>query len=180
MACMIAVMRDVRAGTGKIVRRHRGGAGRLEAWEDCTGRIGVIGYCMGGGFALLLSADRGFTVSSVNYGTAPKDAYTASFLRRACPIVGSYGGKDRSLRGAADRLDRALTAVGVEHDVKEYPEAGHSFLNDHEGAGDKNPFPFSVLEPVFGMLSPGSGYHEVSARDARRRILAFFDADLKP
>jgi len=69
-----------------------------------------------------------------------------------------------------------LTAVGVEHDVKEYPEAGHSFLNDHEGAGDKNPFPFSVLEPVFGILSPGSGYHEGSARDARRRILAFFKA----
>ena len=118
-------------------------------------------------------------MSSVNYGTAPKDAYTASFLRRACSIVGSYGGKDRTLRGAADRLDRALTAVGVEHDVKEYPEAGHSFLNDHEGAGDKNPFPFSVLEPVFGILSPGSGYHEGSARDARRRILAFFDAHLK-
>jgi carboxymethylenebutenolidase len=100
---------------------------------------------MGGGFALLLAADRGFTVSSVNYGTAPKDAYTASFLRRACPIVGSYGGKDRTLRGAADRLERALTAVGVEHDVKEYPEAGHSFFNDSEGAGDKNPFPFFPL-----------------------------------
>jgi len=36
------------------------------------------------------------------------------------------------------------------------------------------------LEPVFGILSPGSGYHEESARDARRRILAFFDARLKP
>ena len=81
-------------------------------------------------------------MSSVNYGTAPKDAYTAGFLRQACPIVGSYGGKDRTLRGAADRLERALTAVGVDHDVKEYPEAGHSFLNDHEEAGDKSPFPF--------------------------------------
>lgn len=81
--------------------------------------------------------------------------------------------------GAADRLDRALTAAGVEHDVKEYPEAGHAFLNDHEGAGDKTPLPFAILEPVFGILSPGSGYHEKSARDARRRILAFFDARLK-
>ena len=180
VACMISVMRDVRAGRGRSFDDIEAARVWLEAREDCTGRIGVIGYCMGGGFALLLAADRGFTVSSVNYGTAPKDAYTASFLRRACPIVGSYGGKDRTLRGAADRLDRALTAVGVEHDVKEYPEAGHSFLNDHEGAGDKNPFPFSVLEPVFGILSPGSGYHEGSARDARRRILAFFDAHLKP
>ncbi len=180
VACMISVMRDVRAGRGRSFDDIEAARVWLGAREDCTGRIGVIGYCMGGGFALMLAADRGFTVASVNYGTAPKDAYTASFLRRACPIVGSYGGKDRTLRGAADRLERALTAVGVEHDVKEYPEAGHSFLNDHEGAGDKNPFPFSVLEPVFGILSPGSGYHEGSARDARRRILAFFDAHLKP
>ena len=77
---------------------------------------------------------------------------------------------------AADRLDRALTAAGGEHDFTEYPQAGHSFLNDHEGAGDKTPLPFSVLEPVFGILSPGSGYHEESARDARRRILAFLTA----
>jgi carboxymethylenebutenolidase len=93
--------------------------------------------------------------------------------------VGSYGAKDRSLRGAADRLEQALTAVGVEHDVRECPEAGHSFLNDHEGAGDKTPLPFVVFEPVFGILSPGSGYHEESARDARRRILAFFETHLK-
>ena len=51
-------------------------------------------------------------------------------LPSACPIVGSYSGKDRSLRGAAGRLDRALTAAGVEQDVKGYPGAGRMFLND--------------------------------------------------
>lgn len=178
VTCMISIMRDVRAGRGWSFDNIEAARAWLQARDDCTGRIGVIGYCMGGGFALLLAADRGFTVASVNYGTAPKDAYTANFLRRACPIVGSYGGKDRTLRGAADRLERVLTAVGVEHDVKEYPEAGHSFLNDHEGAGDKNSFPFSVLEPVFGILSPGSGYHEAAAQDARSRILVFFAAHL--
>ena len=68
----------------------------------------------------------------------------------------------------------ALTAAGVEHDVKEYPGAGHGFLNDHEGAGDKVP----LLLAVVGRLS-GASYHEASAQDARRRILAFFDAHLK-
>ena len=89
---------------------------------------------------------RGFAASSVNYGTAPKNAYTAGFLTRACPIVASYGGRDRSLRGAAARLEKALTAAGVEHDVKEYSQAGHEFLNDHDGAGDK--------APVLGRLMP--------------------------
>jgi carboxymethylenebutenolidase len=175
LVCMIAVMRDVRARQGRTFDDIEAARVWLAAREDCTGAIGVIGFCMGGGLALLLAPDRGFTASSVNYGTAPKDAYTASFLDGACPIVGSYGGKDRTLRGAADRLDRALTATGVEHDVKEYPQAGHAFLNDHEGAGDESPLLFTVL----GKLSPGSGYHEAAAQDARRRIIAFFGAHLK-
>ena len=49
----------------------------------------------------------------------------------ACPVVASYGKRDVMFRGAAARLERALTEVGVEHDVKEYPDAGHSFLNRH-------------------------------------------------
>jgi carboxymethylenebutenolidase len=62
-----------------------------------------------------------------------------------------------------------------EHDVKEYPGAGHMFLNDYQGSGDRAPPLFAVL----GKLTPGMGYHEESARDARRRIIAFFDAHLK-
>ena len=52
------------------------------------------------------------------------------------------------------------------HDVKEYPEAGHAFLNDHER---------TVLY-VVAMGLVGGGYHEPSAQDARRRIVSFFDA----
>ena len=63
-------------------------------------------------------------------------------LAGACPIIGSYGARHRSNKGTAQKLGRVLTALGVDHDVKEYPDAGHAFLNDHESAGDRNPLIF--------------------------------------
>ena len=63
----------------------------------------------------------------------------------------------------------------MDHDVKEYPESGRAFLNDHEGAGDRNPLMFVVM----GKFAGPAGFHEPSARDARSRIVAFFTRHLK-
>jgi carboxymethylenebutenolidase len=57
--------------------------------------------------------------------------------------------------------------------VKEYPDAGHAFLNDHD------PADVPTLFVLMGKIA-GGGYHEPSAQDAYRRITAFFDHHLKP
>jgi carboxymethylenebutenolidase len=175
--CMLAVMRDIRSRRGKTFDDIEAVRVSLAERQDCTGSVGVIGFCMGGGIALMMAVDRGFDASSVNYGAAPGFAYGTDFLSRACPIVGSYGARDITLKGAAAKLERALTAVGIAHDVKEYPNVGHGFLNDHEGAGGGERQP--LLFAVFAKLAPGTGYDETAAADAKVRISAFFATHLR-
>jgi len=160
--CVVATMQASRSGKGPAYADIEAARAFLAARDDCNGRIGIIGFCMGGGFALLCAPRGGFAAASVNYGEVPEDAATR--LAGACPIVGSYGARDRGLRGRAERLEQALDTVGVAHDVKEYPDAGHSFLNRFNAG--------PVLTPLLHVA--GLGYHHPSAEDAWRRILAFF------
>ena len=144
----------------------------LTGRSDCTGRVGVIGFCLGGGFALLLAAQHRFDAASVNYGPVANSAYSEQTFEAACPIVASYGAKDRGTRGAGERLARVLQAVGVEHDIKTYDTAGHAFMNDHDRAD------LPALLAILTRLT-GDPYDEPSATDARRRILDFFHQHLR-
>lgn len=153
--------------------------GRLEAARDelarysrvDADRTGVIGFCLGGGLALAWAVSgrhRPLQAAAVSYGQVPTDV---DRLDRICPVVASYGGRDPSLRGHPERLDAALTEQGVPHDVKVYPDAGHSFLNERA--------PGLVLRTAT-RLTGGlpMGYEPGAAADAWARIFEFFDRQL--
>lgn len=161
--CLVSTFRDMRRGTGRAFTDLEAARTLLVDREDCTGRVGTVGYCMGGGFALLL-APRGFDAAAPNYGPLPAGDPEQS-LAGSCPVVASYGGRDRSLPGAAATLETAYSALGVEHDVKEYPAAGHAFMARLS------------LGPVG--RAAGVGHHGPSAEDAWGRILAFFATHLR-
>jgi len=131
--------------------------------EVDSGRIAVAGFCQGGGFALVAATTPGFSAAAVNYGMVPSDR---SQLDGVCPVVGSYGSRDRIAgRAMAERLERHLGALGVPHDVKTYEHAGHSFFSKVDGWQGwlaRFPTPMAV------------GYESDAAEDGWRRMLAFF------
>ena len=169
LGCVVSVVRDAARGAGPTfdeldaVRRH------LVESPVCTGAVGVMGFCLGGGFAVLLAQSGCYRAASVNYGSLPRDP--GRVLRTACPVVASYGARDRTLRDVGPRLAAALSANGVSHDVKTYPDAGHGFLNDH--GDDDVPWFVELLA-----WASNTAYDESAAADARQRIVDFFRAHI--
>lgn len=165
--CLVSTVRALSSGEGRAYTDIATAREWVAAFPDCTGTVGVIGFCLGGGFALMTAPD-GFDAASANYGRLPPDPDAA--LAGACPVIGSYGGRDRSLPGAAVRLETALDRLGVVHDVKEYPGAMHAFFTE----------PGTLPRPVRPLLRvAGIGPDPVAAADAWVRIEAFFALHLR-
>jgi carboxymethylenebutenolidase len=165
--CLVSTIRAMMTGEGRAIIDIDVARQWLVQSPSCTGKIGSIGFCLGGGFALL-TVGSGSEAAAANYGQLPK--HMEAVFANACPVVGSYGKHDRTLRHAATKLERALTQAGVEHDVKEYPDAGHAFFND----APSGPRPLRPLLRVIGVRPEPE-----SAKDAWRRIDAFFEKHLR-
>jgi carboxymethylenebutenolidase len=167
--CLVAIARSLSSGEGRAFDEIHAARQWLADREDSTDKVGVLGFCLGGAFALVL-ATQGFDASAAMYGQLPKRL--ESVFDGACPVVASYGGKDGSLRGAPAKLESALAAAGVEHDVKEYPEAGHSFMTHSEKDAP------AWMRPLSRRLM-NVGYVDTAAADSWSRIKTLFDATLR-
>jgi carboxymethylenebutenolidase len=101
----------------------------LKNRADCTGRIGVTGFCYGGSvsnqLAVRLGADLAAAVPF--YGGAPNLQEVGSIK---AAIQAQHGGLDARLVEAWPDYDKALSAAGVPHEGHIYPGAVHGFFND--------------------------------------------------
>jgi carboxymethylenebutenolidase len=124
--------------------------GRPEVDE---GRIGSIGFCMGGALSgLLATLSPELRAAVIFYGNNPPPGRVPDIQAR---VLGIYGGEDARITGGVPELEAAMREAGKSFEYNVYPGPPHAFFNDTR-----------------------PNYREEAARDAWERVLAFFDETL--
>jgi len=124
----------------------------LKSDEYCSGQVGVMGFCMGGGFALWAAClfPQQFQACSVFYGMI-QDLELLKALK--APVLGNFGGDDKKITTwAVEQLKPEMAKLGKSLDMKIYPGAPHGFHNH----------------------TRTERYRPEAAEDAFQRTLAFF------
>jgi len=129
-------------------------ANYLKALPECTGRVGVVGFCYGGGIANMLATRLPDLAGAVPfYGNQPS-AEDAAKIK--APLLIQYAGNDERINAGWPAFEAALTKAGVKYQAYTYPGTEHGFNND---------------------TTPR--YDEAAAKLAWQRTLAFFNANLR-
>lgn len=129
-------------------------AGALKTLPGTNGKVGVVGFCYGGGIANLLATRLPDLAAAVPfYGAAPAPADVA---RIKAQVLVHHAGNDVRLLEAWPGYEAALTSSGIRHEAYVYPGVEHGFNND---------------------TTPR--YDEAAARLAWQRTLALFDRTLR-
>ena len=108
---------DMKAGLDELARRAPGA------------KLGAIGFCFGGGmvWALLDAGDPRLAAAIPFYGPAPA---APDFSGNTAAVLGVYAEQDARVNASRETAEAALTAAGLEHEIKVYPGVDHAFFND--------------------------------------------------
>jgi len=165
--CIVAIFRSMLRNDGEAFAVIDVARQRLASDPQVDpSRIGVVGFCMGGGFALVSAADQPFAVAAPFYGAVPR---RRERLDGVCPLIAQYGAKDLAFSSHAQRLAGHLAALEVPHELVVHEGVGHSFMNAHTDPW----FTYGRhLPPLY------AGYDQATEADAWPRLLRFFDTHL--
>ncbi len=119
-------------------------------------RIGIAGWCMGGGYALTLGIEEPrLAAVIVNYGRLVTDPNTIRKIK--APVMGNFGGADKGIPPEdVKKFAQQLAEFKIGNDFKIYDGAGHAFMNPNNK----------------------TGYDAAAAEDAWKRMDSFFEKNL--
>lgn len=130
---------------GRALQRQRDGAEMVEDFAaaaqflqqhpDCTGKVGAVGFCFGGGMAMRLAIrlpDLGAAVAF--YGRHP-DADEAASIR--APLMLHHAGLDERVNASWPAFEKGLEAAGINYTNYDYADVNHGFHNDTTPRYDK-------------------------------------------
>lgn len=120
-------------------------------------RIGAIGWCMGGGYALDVALQEpDLAALVINYGHLATDPEALKKIK--APILGLFGGQDRGITpDDVHKFEQQLKQLGKKVEIKIYDDAGHAFENPNNK----------------------DGYRAADAADAWKRTVDFLAITLK-
>ena len=151
-----AAMTKSMENAGRLSDNLRQARGYLKDTVGAT-RIGVVGWCFGGGWSLRAALEQGDGIDAavMYYGKTVDDP--AELAKLNAPLLGLFGGQDRGIPLDGVRsMEKALGELGKDATIVVYDDADHAFANPS-----------------------GERYNEAAATDAWRRTTGFFAAHLK-
>jgi carboxymethylenebutenolidase len=120
-----------------------------------SGKVGTVGFCMGGALSLFAASNANVAACVVFYGIHPSIVPDIPNLQ--APVLGIYAEKDSFVsQDAVKKLDDELTRHGKRHEFHTYPGVDHAFFND-----------------------TGKNYNKAAAEDAWTRTIQFLRRELK-
>lgn len=138
-----------------VVEDLTGAVNYLKKLNYVNGRVGVVGYCWGGGQSLNFATRcKDLNAAVVYYGRNPNPLDLVQNI--SCPLLGNYGEDDANIMPGVAPLQEALKKYGKNFDIKVFPGAKHAFNNN----------------------TNADRYHPDAAKDAWARTVSFYKKNL--